>query len=596
MTRLRGWLRPVWMLLLLCFKADPWRSSALVVSEIASAGMLLVGSYSLKLAVDAVVTHDQIGVYVAAATMAGTAGGAAVLSSLCQSLSVLVIERTGMYIDIRLMELTTAPDTIEHHERPDYVDQMALVRTERRAMPQMLNAVVLNMRVGISLLGAVALLASIQPALILLPVLGVPGLAAHRRAGKLAQQAREANSQLTRQRAHLYQLASSPIAGKELRVFNLVDELISGHHKLSRQIERETRRAALRGLNLVALSSLVAAIGCCGALVTVLYLAHKGEATIGSVVLMLGLTAMVNTQMASAAQNGAYFQQVVSTAKRLAWLTDHAAKNSKTVADPLPLPERLTHGITLRGVSFTYPGTERIVLHGLDLHLPAGSIVAIVGENGSGKTTLVKLLCALHRTTSGSIEIDDTPLGNVEPARWRSRIAGAFQDFVKFELKLGEVIGVGDLPHIDDIVAQKQALERAGAADLPSATPNGLATQLGPRWAGISLSDGQWQKTAVARASIRDEPLLRIFDEPSAALDASVEHELFTRITQVARSDAGRGAITVFVSHRFSTVPAADLIVVLQHGRIAEIGNHPALMRAKGLYAELYNLQLRGYR
>lgn len=596
MTGLRQWLRMVGMLLRLCFTADPWRSGALLASEIASAGMLLAGSYSLKLAVDAVVTPDQTGVYFAAGMMAGTAGGAAALSSACQSLGVRVIERTGMYIDVRLMELATAPDTIEHHERPDYVDQMALVRSERRVMPQMLNAVVINLRLGISVLGAVALLASIQPVLILLPVLGVPSLAAHRRAGKIAQQAREANSQLTRQRAHLYQLASSPVAGKELRVFNLVDELIGRHHKLSRQIERETMRAALRGLNLTALGSLVAAIGCGGALVTVLYLAHNGGAAVGSLVLTLGLTAMVNTQMASAAQYGAYFQQVVSTAKRLAWLTDHAAQNSGTVADPLALPERLTHGIRLRGVSFTYPGTERIVLDGLDLDLPAGSVVAIVGENGSGKTTLVKLLCALHRPTGGKIEIDDTPLGNVEPTRWRSRIAGAFQDFVKFEVKLGETIGVGDLPHIEDAVAQKQALERAGAADLPSAIPDGLAAQLGPRWDGVSLSDGQWQKTAVARAAMRKEPLLRIFDEPSAALDASAEHELFTRITQVAQADADRGSITVFVSHRFSTVPAADMIVVLQHGRIAEVGNHPALMRAKGLYAELYTLQLRGYR
>lgn len=596
MSRLSEWWRMASMLLVLCFKADPWRSCALLASQTLTAGLFLVGSYSLKLAVDAVVSHDQTGVYVAAAVMAGTSGAAAALSSLSPSLSVLVMERTGMYIDIRLMELATAPGTIEHHERPDYVDQMALVRSERQAMPQMLNAVVLNLRAGITLLGAVVLLASIQPVLILLPVLAVPGLAAHRRAGRLQQRAREANSELTRQRRHLFQLASSPAAGKELRVFNLVDELIHRHHKLSRQIEGETRRAALRGLGLAALSSLVAAIGCGGALVIVLYLARKGEATLGSVVLALGLAAMVNTQMASVAMYGAYFQQVISTAKRLIWLTNHAAENSRPITGPRPLPERLTRGITLRGVSFTYPGTDRVVLDGIDLHLPAGSVIAIVGENGSGKSTLVKLLSGLHRPASGSIDVDDTPLGQVEPPRWRSRIAGAFQDFVRFELKLGEAVGAGDLPHITDAVAHRRALERVGAADLPAATPNGLATQLGPSWAGVSLSEGQWQKTAVARGAMRDEPLLRIFDEPSAALDPSVEHELFTRITQVVRSDAGKGTVTLFVSHRFSTVPAADLIVVLRHGRIAEIGDHRALMRANGLYAELYNLQLRGYR
>jgi ATP-binding cassette, subfamily B, bacterial len=595
MTGLREWWRVARMLLLLCFRADPWRSSALLVAQVTWAVVIVSGSYGLKLMADAVVAHDPTGVWVSAALMAGTAVGATALASLSESLGILVIERTGVYIDIRLMELAAEPDTIEHHERPDYVDQMALVRAERQAMPRMLTAVGMNIRVGISMAGAIGLLAVIQPALLLLPVLGLLGVAAQRRADKLARQARESSSQLTRQRRHLFSVASSPVAGKELRVFNLVDELIERHHDLSQQIERETRSASLRGLALAALSSLVAAIGCGGALLTVVYLARRGDATIGSVILTLGLTALVNGQMAAVALYSGYFQQVISAGRRLVWLRNHAAENSWTGTGSRPLPARLTGGITLREVSFIYPGTNRVVLDRLNLHIPASSIVAIVGENGSGKSTLVKLLCALYRPTSGRIHIDDTPLDKVEPSRWRSRIAGAFQDFVKFELKLSEAVGVGDLPCISDVSAVRKALDRVGAADLPATAPSGLATQLGPRWAGISLSDGQWQKTAVARAVMREEPLLRIFDEPSAALDPAAEHELFSRIAEDARSAAGKGAITVFVSHRFSTVPAADLIVVLQDGRITEVGDHQTLMRAGGSYADLFNLQLRGY-
>lgn len=596
MTRLREWRRMVWTLLSLCFKADPWRSGAMLASEIGINVLLLTAAYSLKLMVDAVVNHDQGDVYVAAVIMAGGAAGAWAFASVYLSLSALVTEHTGVYIDSHLMGLATAPSTIEHHERPDYVDQMTLVRAERRAMPQMMNAMALNVRAALSVLGAVALLVWIQPFLILLPLFGVPLLIANRRAGKLAQQAREANSERIRRRDHLYQTASSPVAGKELRVFGLVDELSRRHLVISREIEQETTHAALHGLRLVTLGSIVAAVGCGSALTGTLYLASKGEATIGSVILALGLTAMVNFQMTGVAQTGAYFQQVVSTARRLLWLTDRATEGSLVRAEPRPVPRRLTEGITLRGVSFTYPGTERLVLDRLELHLPAGSVVALVGENGSGKTTLVKLLTGLHRPTSGRIEIDGVPLDDLDPRQWRARAAGTFQDFAKFEFKLCEAVGVGDLPRIDDSAAHERALDRAGASDLRVEAPDGLQTQLGAHWGGIDLSGGQWQKAAVARGVMRDEPVLRVFDEPSAALDASVEHGLFRRISEVARSGEGSGAVTLLVSHRFSTVTAADLIVVLQEGRITEVGDHHDLMRTGGLYAELYKLQLRAYR
>jgi ATP-binding cassette subfamily B protein len=248
-------------------------------------------------------------------------------------------------------------------------------------------------------------------------------------------------------------------------------------------------------------------------------------------------------------------------------------------------------------LTLRYPGTDRPVLEGVDLFLPAGVTVAIVGENGAGKTTLVKLLCGLIPPTSGRILIDDAELAAIEPERWRERIAAGFQDFARFEVLARRTVGLGDLPRLDDDAAVRAALERAGAGDLPRQLDQGLDTLLGKSYAdGAELSGGQWQKLALGRALLRPDPLLVVLDEPTAALDAEAEHALFERYRARAAEAAGRTrAVSVFVSHRFSTVQAADLIVVLSEGRVVELGDHAALMRVDGLYAEMFGLQARAY-
>ena len=232
-------------------------------------------------------------------------------------------------------------------------------------------------------------------------------------------------------------------------------------------------------------------------------------------------------------------------------------------------PERLTSGIELRDLSSTIRGGHA-VLAGISLHLPAGAVVALVGENGAGKTTLVKLLCGFYGPDSGRILVDGTDLRRSSRA-WRARLGAAFQDFARFEFPVRETVGVGDLPRIDDLVAVGAALERAGAADVVHELPRGLDTQLGSRWEdGVELSGGQWQKLALGRGLMRTDPLLVVFDEPTAALDAHAEHELFERFAQAARAARARSTVTLLVSHRFSTVGMADLIVVLEGGRIIE--------------------------
>jgi ATP-binding cassette subfamily B protein len=239
------------------------------------------------------------------------------------------------------------------------------------------------------------------------------------------------------------------------------------------------------------------------------------------------------------------------------------------------------------------------VLDDVSLSLPAGAVVAIVGENGAGKTTLVKLLAKMYEPTSGSIFVDDTPLARMRADEWRSRMAGAFQDFFRFEFRARHSVGLGDVPRVDDELAVMAAVDRAGTVDVIERLPSGLDTQLGATWpGGAELSFGQWQKLAVARGFMRDRPLLLILDEPTAALDAETEHALFERYSAAAHgaADNDSGRITILVSHRFSTVRMADLIVVLDGARVVEVGTHEQLMNKRGQYADLYGIQAAAYR
>jgi len=283
--------------------------------------------------------------------------------------------------------------------------------------------------------------------------------------------------------------------------------------------------------------------------------------------------------------------------RRLAWLEDYAA--STAASSDLPVPTALERGVRLDHVSFAYPGTSRVVLDDVSFVLPAGVVVAIVGENGAGKTTLVKLLAKMYEPSQGAIFLDDTPFARVPAGEWRTRLAGAFQDFFRFEFSAANTVGLGDVARLEDRSAVSAALDRAGAGDIVARLASGLDTQLGATWpSGVDLSFGQWQKLALARGFMREQPLLVILDEPTAALDAETEHALFERYAAAARGDGPKqdGRITILVSHRFSTVRMADLIVVLDGARLAEIGTHDQLMANRGQYSELYGIQAASYR
>ena len=396
---------------------------------------------------------------------------------------------------------------------------------------------------------------------------------------------------------HLFALLTNAAPAREARIFGLTDELISREQATWSTITRVITRARLRAAALRTAGWLPFAFGYIAAVALVTVRATRGQATPGDVVLVASLAGQVNFQVSQATQMVSESTGTLRMLRHYMWLQDVATAASgeamrRRSSPPAAVPARLSRGIDLDDVTFRYPGTERDVLSSVRIHIAAGSTVAIVGENGAGKTSIVKLLCRCYEPASGRITVDGVDLASTPIDEWRSRCAAGFQDFVKFELLLRESVGVGDVARIDDSHAVAVALRRAGAP-----LQIGLDAQLGRQWEkGADLSEGEWQRVAIARATMRDVPLLLILDEPTSALDAHAEHALFERYASAARSVAQTtGAITLLVSHRFSTVRMADHIVVLADGKVVEQGDHRTLISAGGLYAELYGIQAHAY-
>jgi ATP-binding cassette subfamily B protein len=257
-------------------------------------------------------------------------------------------------------------------------------------------------------------------------------------------------------------------------------------------------------------------------------------------------------------------------------------------AQPGPEPGR---GLDFRTVSFSYPGSNNNALSDISFSITPGQSLALVGENGSGKTTLIKLLTRLYSPTEGSILLDGLDLEDWDVEALRQRIGVIFQDFGRYQFSVGENIGAGDVRYIDDADRWASAAQTGMAAPFIEDMPEGYNTQLG-RWfkGGRELSGGQWQKIALSRAFMRSDADILVLDEPTAAMDAASEAAIFDHF----RSQ-GETKMTVLISHRFSTVRAADRIIVIHNGEILEQGNHESLLAENGQYASLFRLQAKGY-
>uniref|UniRef100_UPI000D689F8E ABC transporter ATP-binding protein n=1 Tax=Nocardia aurea TaxID=2144174 RepID=UPI000D689F8E len=554
-------------------------------------------AYGVKLLIDAAAAGDLQLALVAGTVLSVATATLIVAMSYNAHCVFTVIERTQALADRRLMSLIGGIHGLAHHERPEYLDQVYRLREERESLAEMTNASAGFAAALIGLVTTAVMLARVHPALLALALVALVSMYLSSKANDIRVEAQEETSEPERLRRHLYDVGTTASAGKELRIFGLTGEIVRRHHEVSDEVLNARNEADWRAARLKSIDALINAAGFVGAITLVLTLALNGRATPGDVALVVGLALEMGSVIASSVGYGGDFLWVLKQARRFIWLERYAESAAKEPADPAPAPAGLEHGIDLIDVTFRYPGVERPILDGVSAHLPAGAVVALVGENGAGKTTLVKLLCDFYQPDSGQILVDDVELGRIPTEEWRERVSTAFQDYAQFEFLARETVGVASPAKIGDDEALNGALARADADTVVAALPQGLDTQLGTTWTeGVDLSGGQWQRLALGRGLLRSDPLLVVFDEPTAALDPQTEHALFERFAEAARSGRQHGAVTVLVSHRFSTVRMADLIVVLEQGRVREVGSHEELMNRGDLYAELYELQSRAYR
>jgi ATP-binding cassette subfamily B protein len=568
-------------------------------------GALLIGGavtsvlypVALAIVIDAALRHQSGSLLLGIVAVAVLYTITWALAMFAGSAGAVQSDRVTFYLSARIAEQVNAVSGIDHLERPAYLTELDLIQQNLRVLGSGPRQILLVIQMLVRTVGIVVILALVYPPLALLPLVAVAPVAGVRASVWLRQRSDERLAPQRRLATELFELATSAGPAKELRVFGAAEPLAKRHRELARAVDKGTTRASVLGGLLGAAGWLIFAAAFVAGIAVVAVRAAHGTATAGQVVLAVTLIQRAQLQVGQAAAAIGQLLTASRIARRLMWLEDYAAADRVTRAGDAAIPPALLEGITLRDVSFGYPPDGNTILDGVNLHLPAGSAVALVGENGAGKTTLVKLLTGMYSPTAGQILVDGIPLDDLDLAGWRARSAAAFQDFVQFELPAGQTVGLGDLPRLDDEPALRRALERADATGLVSELPDGLATRLGRSFTGgQELSGGQWQRLALARCMMRDLPLLLILDEPTASLDAITEAALFERYLAARQQAAASGAITLLVSHRFSTVRMADLIVVLESGRVAASGDHASLMRAGGLYAELYELQARAYR
>src|SRR5580692_1527834 len=501
-------------------------------------------------------------------------------------------DKVTIALESHVARLQASISTIAHQERPEYLDRLSVLREQIFTLDHMYMSVFSTAGWILRLAITVVLLATVNPVLILLVFFAIPTVAATSWRPVVERNAQERGAQADRLSRHLFTLTTTASPGKELRVLGIAPRLADRRREAWEQWYGPVAATRTRSSAWYAGGWAIFALGYVGAIAIT---ATGKHASPTAAILVLTAGARLSSYVGATVGEIGFLRGIwMDGSRRLAWLEDYA---SRAVRDAdMPAPTRISDGIRFEHVTFGYPGSPTRALDDVDLFLPAGAVVAVVGENGAGKTTLVKLLAKLYHPSSGRILIDGTDLAHIEPEQWRQQLAGAFQDFFRFEFQAGQTIGLGDLPRRDSDPALVAALDRAGARDVVDALPAGLRTQLGPTWHdGVDVSYGQWQKLALARGFMRDEPLVAVLDEPTAALDAETEHQLFERYSSRAHETRHNGSMTILVSHRFSTVRMADLIVVMDGARVAEVGTHDELMARGGRYSELYQIQARAY-
>jgi ATP-binding cassette subfamily B protein len=518
------------------------------------------------------------------------------------------------HTSVRLMEHAAALD-LAHFEDPAFYDQLERARRQTTSRIGLLAQLLAIAQDALTLISLGAALVVYSPWLLLLLAVSVlPSFFGETHFASLEYSMQFRWTPERRQLDYLRYVAASDRTAKEVQLFGLSSWLIERFRRLSSRFYDENKKLSIRKANVSTALSLIGTLGYYTAYAVILLRTVKGAISIGTLTFLAGSFArsrgLIQGLLMSA---GGIYQQCLYL-KDLFDFFEMKPSIASALGAPT-VPQSMREGFVFEDVGFQYPGSDAWAVRHVNFTLRPGERIAFVGENGAGKTTLTKLLARLYDPSEGRILLDGIDLREYDIHSVRRAIGVIFQDFVKYDLRFDENVGVGEIDevrlYLDASGATEQQLESKPAADgngevpgsIVSASEKSLASSLLPRFAkgykqmlgrrfdeGVELSGGEWQKIALARAYMRDAQVL-ILDEPTASLDARAEYEVFIRFSQLVR-----GRMAVIISHRFSTVRMADRIIVLQNGTVIEDGSHTELVARGGLYAELFALQAEGYR
>jgi ATP-binding cassette subfamily B protein len=501
-------------------------------------------------------------------------------------------------MSVRLMAHAATLD-LAQFEDPKFYDHLERARRQTVGRIALLTQAVSMSQDAVTLLTLGGALVAYSPWMLLLLVLAVlPSFLGETHFAALGYSLLFRWTPERRQLDYLRYVGASDKTAKEVQMFGLAPWLTERYRVLALRFYNENKTLSIRRGIVSALLSILGTIGYYAAYVLILVRAVRGEITPGTLVFLSASFARGRDTIQGILLSASnVYEQALYLRDLFVFLDMRPTIASPPDARPVPKPIR--EGFVFESVSFKYPGNDRWALRDVSFSLEPGERVALVGENGAGKTTLTKLLARLYEPTEGRILLDGVDLREYDLADLRHAIGVIFQDFVRYDMRFDENIGVGEIESVRDALDHGNGVPES----IQIAATNSLAASLLPRFEkgyqqmlgrrfeeGVDISGGEWQKIALARAYLRDAQVL-ILDEPTAALDACAEYEVFLRFSELV---AGRMAI--LISHRFSTVRMADRIIVLQDGRVVEQGTHAELLAAPGLYEELFRMQAAGYR
>jgi ATP-binding cassette subfamily B protein len=520
----------------------------------------------------------------------GLASLAAILARLINFCDVVLADKYSRHISTKIMEHASHLD-LTSFEDPSFYDRMERARVQGTDRIVLIQATGLLIQQLVTTASLAAGIMFFSPwILIALVACVVPAFLGETHFAFMGYSLNFRQTPAKREMEYLRVLGGSKESAKELKLFGLAPFLVGRYAKLSTELHEQTVGLAKRKLMVGGLLSLLGTLGYYGSYAFVIYETVAGALTIGSLYFLTGAISGASTNIQAVF---ATFSTIADQALFVTDLLDFFAMKPTVSSKPnaRTIPRPILQGFEFRNVSFTYPGHTRLVLSDVSFHLRRGERLALVGENGQGKTTIVKLLTRLYDPAAGQILLDGVDLREYDLEDLWRETGVIFQDFMRYDMTAAENIAIGKIEDRENTFRVRSAAQKSLAEQVIRKLPKSYDQILGRRFeGGVDLSGGEWQKIALARAYLRDAQLL-ILDEPTAALDAKSEHEVFQRFAELTH-----GKMALLISHRFSTVKMADRILVLEQGQIAEQGDHEELLQRRGRYAEMFELQAASYR